>query len=127
MEIKKNKLARYRYIAMPVDHTIFTTLLPSTSPARLLACSLPCASLRARSSSHHPNKKSRAMSLNQGVKEFAVAGSAGQSERTRGHKDARYSQDSSNIAWSSALSTYLWSRISFGFGVTVTSAVKNRM
>ncbi len=67
------------------------------------------------------------MSLNQGVKEFAVAGSAGQSERTRGNTDGRDAQDSSNMAWSSALSTYLWSRISFGFGVTVTSAVRNRM
>ncbi len=34
---------------------------------------------------------------------------------------------SSNIACSSALSTYLWSRISLVFGVTVTSAVKKRI
>ena len=53
-------------------HTIFTTLLPSTRPARLLAWILTWLYLRAKSSSHHPKRKSRAMSLNQGVNEFAA-------------------------------------------------------
>ena len=54
---------------------MLTTLLPSTIPFKLFARTLPSASARAISSSHHPNKKSRAMSLNHGVKAFSRNGS----------------------------------------------------
>lgn len=50
---------------------MLTTLLPSTIPFKLFAWTLPSTSFRATSSSHHPNKKSRAISLNHGVKEFS--------------------------------------------------------
>lgn len=52
-------------------YTILTTLLPSTTPFKLFAWTLPSTAFRARSSSHHPNKKSRAISLNHGVKAFS--------------------------------------------------------
>ena len=47
------------------------TLEPSATPSRLLALTTPF-SLRARSSSHQPKRKSRAMSLNHGVNELPI-------------------------------------------------------
>ena len=40
-------------------------------PSRVFATTLPSSDRRLKSSSHHPKRKSRAMSLNQGVKELA--------------------------------------------------------
>jgi len=54
----------------PVNYVIFTTLDPSTRPARLETAIVPSGFLRLSSSSHQPNRKSRAMSLNHGVKRF---------------------------------------------------------
>ena len=51
---------------------MLTTLLPSTTPFKLFARTLPSSPFRATSSSHHLNKKSRAMSLNHGVKTFSA-------------------------------------------------------
>ena len=66
------------------------------------------------------------MSLNHGVNELADSAQSAGARRQRGDRDQN-SPGSSNMACSSALSTYLWSRISLGFGATVTSAVKKRM
>ena len=54
----------------------------------------------------HPKRKSRAMSLNQCVKRLPVA---------------------SSISISSCFETFLWSRISFGFGLTVASEQTKRI
>lgn len=64
-------------------YTIFTTLLPSTSPARLFALIFPSGPLLLSSSSHQPNKKSRAMSLNQGVKELPMHNNINKFHRLR--------------------------------------------
>jgi hypothetical protein len=53
-----------------ISYTIFTTLDPSAIPASVFTSTFPSFFL-ASSSSHHPNKKSRAMSLNQGVNVLA--------------------------------------------------------
>ena len=87
-------------------HTILITFDPSTNPANDRASRVPLAPLLFRSSSHHPKRKSRAMSLNQGVNRLPGA---------------------SNISISSCFETYLWSRISFGFGLIVTSAQMKRI
>ena len=84
---------------------MLTTLLPSTIPFKLFAWTSPSAPLRAISSSHHPNRKSRAMSLNHGVKAFSRTVQPRMSLTAFfGHE---YSLGSSNISWSSFLLTYL--------------------
>jgi hypothetical protein len=52
-------------------HVILITFDPSVTPAKLLAWTTPSV-LRASNSSHQPKRKSRAMSLNHGVKELPI-------------------------------------------------------
>lgn len=52
--------------------TILITLSSTRSP-RVFASTLPSAAFRLCSSSHQPKRKSRAINLNQGVKEFSEA------------------------------------------------------
>src|ERR1700677_4085941 len=98
--------------AAVLSHAILTTFDPSATPAKLLAWTTPSV-LRASNSSHHPKRKSRAISLNHGVKELPI--SERQDDMSQ-RKSGLCIPWSSNIACSSPLSTYLWSRISFVFG-----------
>lgn len=71
MYINASSLNLDSLIMSATSHTILMTLLPSTKPFRLFAETFPSV-LRASSSSHQPKRKSRAISLNHGVKEFPV-------------------------------------------------------
>ena len=98
----------------PFSNTPALTL-PLPSPSH------PSARDFSSISSHHGNSKSRAMSRNQGVKEFSAT-------RQRGLIDTRVSLlGSANIASSSALDTYLASLTSFGLISRSTSREQNIM
>lgn len=56
----------------PGLYPILITFDPSAAPARLFADTNPFFPLLQTNLSHQSNRKSRAISLNQGVKEFAA-------------------------------------------------------
>jgi hypothetical protein len=64
---------QYNDAAPVLSHVILTTFDPSVTPAKLLAWTMPSV-LRASNSSHQPKRKSRAISLNHGVKELPISG-----------------------------------------------------
>jgi hypothetical protein len=68
--------------ASELSHVILTTFDPSATPAKLLAWTPPSV-LRASNSSHHPKRKSRAISLNHGVKELPINGTSKRYVATR--------------------------------------------